>query len=133
MKRLVFIVFCVFLCACHSSREVVKTTRLDRAGMFNTSRFAVLDDVITVFDIVYNDSDTTMVPKRKIVRHAQVSDKDTVCFEDTTRTEVRTQSRKGGDSSSGLESVFFMFTMLLVAIVLFTLLLLRILILHYKK
>lgn len=123
----------MFLCACHSSREVVKTTRLDRAGMFNTSRFAVLDDVITVFDIVYNDSDTAAVPRRKIVRHAQVSDKDTVCFEDTTRTEVRTQSRKGDDSSSGLVSVYFMFTMLLVAIVLFTLLLLRILILHYKK
>lgn len=133
MKRLVFIVCCVFLCACHTSREVVKTTRLDRAGMFNSSKFAVLDDVITVFDIVSNDSDTTMVPKRKIVRHAQVSDKDTVSFQDTTRTAVRTQSRKGDVSSSGLVSVFFMFTMLLVAIVLFTLLLLRILILHYKK
>lgn len=121
------------MCACHSSREVVKTTRLDRAGMFNTSRFAVLDDVITVFDIVYNDSDTTAVPRQKIVRRTQVSDKDTVSFQDTTRTAVRTQSIKGGGASSGLESVFFMFAMLLVAIVLFTLLLLRILILHYKK
>lgn len=133
MKRLVIIVFCVFLCACHSSREVVTTTRLDRAGMFNTSRFAVLDDVITVFDIVYNDSDTTAVPRRKIVRHAQVNDKDTVCFEDTTRTAVRTQSRKGGGASSGLESVFFMFAIVIGSIVLFTLLLLRILIFHYKK
>lgn len=133
MKRLVFIISCMIFCACHSSREVVTTTRLDRAGMFNTSRFAVLDDVITVFDFVCNDSDTTAVPRRKIIRHAKVSDKDTVCFEDTTRTAVRTQSRKGGEASSGLESVFFMFTMLLSAIVLFTLLLLRILIIHYKK
>lgn len=123
----------MIFCACHSSREVVTTTRLDRAGMFNTSKFAILDDVITVFDIVCNDSDTTAVPRRKIVRHAQVSNKDTVCFEDTTRTAVRTQSIKGGEASSGLVSVFFMFTMLLVAIVLFTLLLLRILIIHYKK
>lgn len=133
MKRLVFIISCMILSSCHSNREVVTTTRLDKAGMFNTSRFAVLDDVITVFDIVSNDSDTTMVPKRKIVRHAQVNNKDTVSFQDTTRTEVRTQSRKGEVSSSGLVSVFFMFAMLLVAIVLFTLLLLRILILHYKK
>lgn len=133
MKKLVFIVFCVFLCACHSSREVVTTTRLDRAGMFNTSRFAVLDDVITVFDIVCNDSDTTMVPKRKIVRSTKVNHKDTVCFEDTTRTAVRTQSRKGEDSSSGLVSVCFMFVIIIGSIVLFTLLLLRFLILHYKK
>lgn len=133
MKRLVSIICCVFLCACHSSREVVTTTRLDRAGMFNSSKFAVLDDVITVFDIVYNDSGTTAVPRRKIVRHAQVNNKDTVSFQDTTRTAVRTQSIKSGEASSGLESVFFMFTMFLGAIVLFTLLLLRILILHYKK
>lgn len=133
MKKLVFIVFCGFLCACHSSREVVTTTQLDRAGMFNTSKFAVLDDVITVFDIVYNDSDTTAVPRRKIVRHAQVSDKDTVCFEDTTRTAVRTQSIKGGEASSGLESVCYMFVIIIGLIVLFTLLLLRILIIHYKK
>lgn len=133
MKRLVFIISCMIFCACHSSREVVTTTRLDRAGMFNTSRFAVLDDVITVFDIVCNDSDSTMVPKSKIVRHALVSNKDTVCFEDTTRTAVRTQSRKGGVPSSGLESVFFIFVIIIGSIVLLTLLLLRILILHYKK
>lgn len=133
MKRLVFIISCLFLCACHSSREVVKTTRLERAGMFQSSRYAVLDDVITVFDIVYNDSDTTAVPRRKIVRHAQVSDKDTVSFQDSTRTSVRTQSRKGGVPSSGLESVFFMFAIVIGSIVLLTLLLLRFLILHYKK
>lgn len=133
MKRLVFIISCVFLCSCHSSREVVKTTRLDRAGMFNSSKFAVLDDVITFYDIVYKDSDTTMVPKHKIVRHAQVSDKDTVSFRDSTRTAVRTQSRKGGVPSSGLESVFFMFVIIIGSIVLLTLLLLRFLILHYKK
>lgn len=133
MKRLVSIICCVFFCACHSSREVVKTTRLDRAGMFETSRFAVLDDIITVFDIICNDSDTTAVPRQKIVRHAQVSDNDTVCFQDSTRTAVRTQSRKGGVPSSGLESVFFMFAIVIGSIVLLTLLLLRFLILHYKK